>query len=425
MFNETRLLKFRNILTVIMLLSMALISCSKKDDLSNTNILEFETTAYSIPQSGEVVIKIVTTKAVSSTTTIPFIISGNAIKGTDYELSADLFVIPAGGKIGEVKVKATASFDINKSFKLNLGNIPAGINAGNLLYTEVSITPRDIILYSFEYQKVDLSEELEVNLILQSAEGIFTTDKELRIPVIVDKSSTAVEGKNFAFDGPREFVVPAGKTKGVLKLKSILSDAGKNQIILKLGDVNNHYVAGNYSSTKVSIVGSSWDKLPGTWKFKAFTNAIWLDENTSGMGDDPTMLPKVNAGDLIMIDSNAVLSVQMTGDLKNYFRTATLISLGEFTERLQEAGGIRPPAVRVLLLNVSAMNVYFSSVKQKIRSGELGLRVFTEGGKDIMEVTIRDYEPLDFLANTYNLYKEFDNPAMKSIPLRFHFERVN
>lgn len=422
MFNNTRYLK--NTLTVLLLALFTLSSsCSKKDDAANT--LEFDLTSYSIPVSGEVVMKIVTTAPVATETKVPFTLGGNAVKGTDYELSADVFVIPAGGKIGEVKVTAKASFDYQKKIKVNLGTIPPGIQAGNLLFTEISIEPTDILLYSFESQKLILMESAEVNLNLTAAAGSFVAQQELRIPVVVAEGSTAVEGVHFAFDGPKEFIVPAGKTKGVLKIKFLKQQAGKDLVILKVAPTSSHYIAGNFNSTKMTIFGSSFNKLKGTWKFKAFTNRQWMIDNIYGM-DDEAAFPKNTAKDLITINEDGVLSTEMTGDLKNYFRTSTLSNLGEVTEVLQEAPGFPPPRVKIQLVQLSAINVNFSAVKQKIRSGQIGFRVFTEGGKDILEVTLRDYEPTDFLVNTYEMYKEFgDVPAMKSMPLRFQFERVN
>ena len=116
----------------------------------------------------------------------------------------------------------------------------------------------------------------------------------------------------------------------------------------------------------------------------------------------------------------------MTGDVKNYFREATLTNLGEVDERLQEVAGFPTPKVKMQLVKLSALNVSFSATTTNVRAGELGLRVFTENGKEILEVTVRDYEPTNFLTNTYKMYKTFgDVPAMKSMPIRYHFERVN
>lgn len=425
MFNNNRLLKFRNILGAALLATMTLSSCGKDDELSKRgNVLEFETTTYSIPQSGELVIKIVTTAPVSTDVSIPFKITGTAEQGTDFDLSSETFVIPAGSKIGEVKVTAKASFDLNKSFKVVLESIPSGINAGNLLFTEVSIGMKDILIYSFESPKLTMTETVDIKLSLIAAEGTFISPTEMRIPVeLIAGTTTAIEGVHFEFDGPKEFVVPAGKLQATLKLKFLKQEIGKTTIALKLAPNNNHFVAGNFNKTSINIDGSNFSRLKGTWKYKAFTNRTWLIESIYGM-DDEALFPKSNTNDLIIIDENN-LSVQMTGDLKNYFRNANIKDNGEITERLQENPGFPPPSVKMQLVELSTVNVFFSPLKQNIRKAEVGFRVFIENGKDILEITIRDYEPTDFLSNTYEMYKGWDNPAMKSMPLRFHFQRVN
>jgi len=425
MFNNNRLLKFKNILGAALLATMTLMSCGKDDELSKReNILEFETTTYSIPQSGELTMKIVTTAPVSSDVNIPFTISGTAIPGDDFDISADAFIIRAGSTIAEVKVTAKPSFDLNKSFKATLGKIPSGINAGNMLFTEVSIGPKDILIYSFESRNLSMTETVDVNLTLTAAEGPFISPTEMRIPVeLIPGTTTAVEGVHFSFDGPKEFVVPAGKLRATLKLKFLKQEVGKTTIALRVAPKSNHFVAGNYNRTNIKIEGSNFSRLKGTWKYKAFTNRNWIIENIWGM-DDEALFPKNNTNDLIIIDETT-LKVQMTGDLKNYFRTATITDKGEVTERLQEAG-FPPPSVKMQLVQLSTANVFFSTLKQKIRSTDVGLRVFVESGKDILEVTIRDYEPTDFLSNTYEMYNSFgDVPVMKTMPLRFHFERVN
>lgn len=425
MFNNNRLLKFRNTFAAIIISAVALVSCGKDDELSKRgNVLEFETTTYSIPQSGELIIKVATTAPVSAAITVPFTLSGTAVKGTDYELSADAFVIPAGGRVGEVKVTTKASFDLNKSFKVNLGTIPSGVNSGNLLFTEVSIGPKDILIYTFESQTATMTESADINLSLTAAEGSFVSPTDLKIPVEVTTGTTAVEGVHYAFDGPKEFVIPAGKLQGKLKLKFLKQEAGKTLIVLKVAPGNNHYVAGNFNKTTITIAGSNFTRLKGTWKYKGFVNKNWLIDNMAFSGDNASDLPKFNSNDQIIINESG-LAIQMTGDLKNYFRTATLTDKGEVTERLIEQS-FPFPAVKMQVVQLSAANVFFSPTKQKIRSAQIGMRVFIENGKDILELTVRDFEPTDFLSNTYNDYASWaDLPVMQYFPLRIHFERVN
>jgi len=206
--------------------------------------------------------------------------------------------------------------------------------------------------------------------------------------------------------------------KNNAKLETILRLSKLFRIIL------NNYVAGNFNKTTITIAGSNFTRLKGSWKYKDFVNKNWLTQNMSFSGDSPADLPKLNSNDQIIINESG-LAIQMTGDLKNYFRPATLTDKGEVTERLIEQS-FPFPAVKMQVVQLSAANVFFSPNKQKIRSAQIGMRVFIENGKDILELTVRDFEPTDFLSNTYNDYASWaDLPVMQYFPLRIHFERVN
>lgn len=268
-----------------------------------------------------------------------------------------------------------------------------------------------------------MTESADLNLSLTAAEGVFVSPTEMRIPVeVVKNGTTAVEGEHYMFDGPKEFVIPAGKLQGKLKLKFLKQEVGKTTIIIRIKPGNNHYVAGNFNSTNVTIAGSNFSRIKGVWKYKEFTSRNWIIENIYGM-DDEALFPKSNSNDQLTINDDGLTS-QITGDLKNYFRTATLTDKGEVNEVLVE-NGFPFLRVKMTIVQLSAANVFFSATKQNVRSAQIGMRVFVKDGKDILELTIRDYEPTDFLSNTYNEYSWADFPRMQYIPLRYHFERVN
>src|SRR5690606_29044746 len=110
-----------------------------------------------------------------------------------------------------------------------------------------------------------------------------------------------------------------------------------------------------------------------------------------------------SASDMLTFDEEGV-KVSMTGDLGNYFRNSSVTYVKEEEERLQEEVG--QPKVNIVALNALA-NVAFSKTTVNERQAEIGFRVFTQGGQEILEVTIRDYEPTDFLQETYKMYKSF------------------
>ena len=56
----------------------------------------------------------------------------------------------------------------------------------------------------------------------------------------------------------------------------------------------------------------------------------------------------------------------------------------------------------------------------------VGFRILREtGSPDVLECTIYDYEPTDFLNGVYEMYKDYgSDPIMLEAPLRLQFVRV-
>lgn len=396
-------------------------ACSKKDGPAPL-VIAFDKANYEIPLSGEVVINITASRAVTENITVPVVLSGDAVKDLDYTVSAEAATIVAGSASTSIKITAKENYDREKSIKVDLGGMPAGAQKGPNSSATVGISDGSVIIYSFASQSSNMTETAEVTLELKTISGTYTAEKEMKIPIEVIGNSTAVEGTHFTFDGAKEVVIPVGKSKGSVKLKYVKQEAGKDAIELKLGAVNSHFVAGNYEKTKVVIFGPMFNKLAGTWKYKAFSNLTWVKNNLSFM-DDPEALPKNNTANDKLIFTEKGLAVDMQGDLKRYFRESVMANKGEIQEVLQENG---LPAQKVQMLVVKALaNVSFSAAQPNVREAEIGFRVMKEGGVDILEVTIRDYEPIDFLANYYDFFKNDPAPKMASSPLRFHFEKVN
>ncbi|WEK34249.1 MAG: hypothetical protein P0Y53_17315 [Candidatus Pseudobacter hemicellulosilyticus] len=404
--------------------SLLLTACSK-DDKVEPLVISFEQETAGIPLSGEVAINIVASRTATENITVPVVLSGSAVKGTDYTVSAEAATIVAGTNKATITIKTKNSFGRDKNIRIDLGTIPPNAQRGTISSVVVGIEDGSVLIYSFAAQTNTMTETAEVTLQLKTISGNYTAEKELRIPIELGAGSTATEGTHFSFEGAKEVVIPVGKSSGTIKLKYLKQEAGKDVIELKLGAVNSHFVAGNYEKTKVMIFGPLYTQLVGTWKYKAFTNLDWWIEGMSGMGDDLTLMPKNNTEADQLIFAETGLQVNMQGVLKNYFRNSELTYVGEIDERLQEAGGIRPPVVKIVLVKAKA-NVAFSATTVKERLAEVGFRTFKESGKDILEVTIRDFEPVDFLTETYAMYTLFgDVPVMKTMPLRYHFEKVN
>lgn len=394
-----------------------------KDEAVPATAVSLENSAYSLFPSEEVTVKLLAEGYTGKTdVNIPFTLSGTAAEGADYSISAKTFVLKAGATSAEVTIQATDKFEIGKTIEIKLGTLPSGLVAGENATATLGVDTKNLIIYSFEKENGIMTQTAEVTLELKTISGAaYIAEKEMRIPIAVASTSTAIEGTHFAFKGAKEIVIPVGKSRGSLVLDYINQETGKSSIILKVGTLDKHYVAGNFDETHIAIFGPVAEQLMGKWKYKAFVNQDWLKLNTS---DAARKLPNNNtAADILEITSEG-LKVQMTGDVKDYFRDSQMEYIKEENEYLQEAPGFRPPVVKIQLVKVLA-NVSFSATTKNERQAEVGFRVIKEGSKEILEVTVRDYEPTDFMQQTYAFYKKNgDNPHMKSMPIRYHFERV-
>ncbi len=399
---------------------VVLLSACKKNDNEPDLSLSFEKAAYSISPDGNVIIKLKASGNVGSDITVPVSFSGTAVKGTDYTVPLSAFVIKKGTNYAEMTIATLPAFSREKTIKVDMGNLPAGVQKGEMASTIVEA--KGSVVYSFEKRNNTMTETADVKVQLGTANGPYVVEKEIQIPIIVDASSTAVEGVHFEFEGAKQVVISAGKSAGMVKLKLKKHEAGKDKIILSAGAVSAGLAVGANGKTTISIFGSSYNQLKGSWSYSKFANLKWLSDNTGYM-DNPALLPVKNtAADILTFDEEG-LKVQMAGDLRNYFRNATMTNLGEENERLQELPGLPPPMVKLQIISLSAANVAFSAKTENVRETKIGFRYFKEGSKEMLEVTIRDYEPTDFLQNTWAFYKT-DPDKMKTMPIRLHFEKV-
>ena len=111
----------------------------------------------------------------------------------------------------------------------------------------------------------------------------------------------------------------------------------------------------------------------------------------------------------------------MQGDLKNFFVTScTATYKGEAEKLIEEDSGMRPVYANMTVLEFGEVNVNFSATNSTLRAAEVSFRTITVDDEEILELTIDDYEPTDFLTDEYGLFGDTE-----SLPLRLYFTRVN
>lgn len=404
--------------------SMIVAGCSKKDDGPRPYTIQLEQDQYGLPIEGQVRVNIIADRIATKDIIVNYEVTGT-ISEDNYEVNQKSFVIKAGQKSGEVVFTIDPSkIQDTQKLKIQLKATEVEFNLGSLNSAEILILPANSIIYSFDKENYIMTENVEVTVKLMTVTGNYITQSEIRIPLVLGANSTAIEGEHFEFvKGIREIVIPAGKSEGKIELKLLEQEVDKDRISLEMAGEHPLLKPGNYEFANVFVFGSQYKKLVGTWEFKAFTNQAWWIGNNSWGGDDLDLLPTANAKDKITFDEEGI-SVAMTGDLKNYFRKSPLSYVKEESEALQEIPGFPITRVNIAVVNALA-NVAFSATTSTERLAEMGFRVFEEDGKEFLEVTIRDYEPVNFLQLTLGMYKSWEVvPYFKSMPLRYHFVKV-
>ena len=367
--------------------------------------------------------------SLASPVTVPVAFSGTAVKGSEYSVSAEQFILGGNNQSLSITVTALDNYDEAKEIVATLGSV-ADFIPGKNATTKISLGVKGKIMYSFSVKSMTMGETGSVQLDLYTATGAkYTAEQDIVIPIEIAESSTAVENTNFTFEGAKQLVVAQGKSSGAITLKAGTLETGKDKVVLKTGLENNKgFVRGQYNEITVTIFGSYFSKLEGTWKMSAEGNYDPTEfanlNGSSSDNDKPTFdadmaaLPAYNAKDrLIFTEEGLTTSLEST--LKNFFRENSGISKGEEII-VREGMGTKVPLQLILLDNV---NRYFSATEQsEDTEAYIGIN-FKDGDSNKMKIYFVDYNSKSFLVD--KIYYDETKPTATYSPfISFTFERV-
>lgn len=418
----------------LFLLSFAvglLCSCSDDDDAPS---LSFSKATYTMAPEESLNVEIRSSVAVKENTVVKFTISGTAVEGEDYTISAGEVIIKAGQNSAQIQITPKENYNEDRMIKLDLVAVD-GYGFGDFKIALISIEPKDKLIYSFQQEYYVLANELTIELSLKklSDQGAYIPLEDLHIPFSIAEESTAVEGTHFSIAGNiKEFVLKAGETKTKITINFLSQETDKDKLVLEMKDLGIRFVAGNFSKTTVKVYGSTTiGKLFGKWTFKTALSYDYWPEYLAQSGypaSEFTNFPRNNSNkDTLefVTGEKDMLKVHMTGDFKNYFRDCDIVYLRDEAERLAEEGGYPVSKVTISIMRMSKANVPFSASKIKERAAEIGFRVLEDG--KTLEVTVIDYEPVDFMAQVYQDalgYTPEGELPMRVYQLRYHFTKV-
>lgn len=367
--------------------------------------------------------------SLASPVTVPVAFSGTAVKGSEYSVSAEQFILGGNNQSLSITVTALDNYDEAKEIVATLGSV-ADFIPGKNATTKISLGVKGKIMYSFSVKSMTMGETGSVQLDLYTATGAkYTAEQDIVIPIEIAEGSTAVENTNFTFEGAKQLVVAQGKSSGAITLKAGTLETGKDKVVLKTGLENNKgFVRGQYNEITVTIFGSYFSKLEGTWKMSAEGNYDPTEfanlNGSSSDNDKPTFdadmaaLPAYNAKDRLVFTEEG-LTTSLESTLKNFFRENSGISKGEEII-VREGIGTKVPLQLILLDNV---NRYFSATEQsEDTEAYIGIN-FKDGDSNKMKIYFVDYNSKSFLVD--KIYYDETKPTATYSPfISFTFERV-
>lgn len=400
---------FKRILTFVAasVAAMSLVAC--QDDSKPT--IEFERILYTVYQKGSVDVALTISEPASSALTVPLIFSGNAEKGTDYEVSAESITIAPGETSGTVTVRDKG---LNEEKQISLGfTAPVGYNIGTKLVAVVSPDMQEGLVYSFALDRAYAHESLIaiINVTGTVSGKDFKATEDITVPLTISGpgasylESTDTGAQNYA-------VIKAGDNKATAKFKVSETFSGDENAVLTVNtNDDSRFIPGDNHSVSIAVRGvQTPDKLIGTWKFNKIFDLDELNEFFAGMEDDIDALPTHNDGFTLTFAKEADGSVSLTpggtGDFNNFFRKATVklaapmnscaktITLGKYTA--YELNMMFGSTSMVYQFNtyyeLSSANRSFSSTNESLGKATVVFNLVDDG----LVMELRDYNEPPF-----------------------------
>ena len=411
---------FRRILTFVAasVAAMSLVAC--QDDSKPT--IEFERILYTVYQKGSVDVALTISEPASSALTIPLVFSGNAEKGTDYEVSAESITIAPGETSGTVTVRDKG---LNEEKQISLGfTAPVGYNIGTKLVAVVSPDMQEGLVYSFTLDRAYAHESLIATLnVTGTVSGKdFKATEDITVPLTISGpgasylESTGTGAQNYA-------VIKAGDNKATAKFKVSENFSGDENAILSVNtNEDSRFIPGDKHSVSIAVRGvQTPDKLVGTGKFNKVFDLVEMNEWFAEYEDDVNALPTHNNGFTLTFSKEADGSITLTpggtGYFNNFFRKATIniaepknpcpkaIILGKHSafEQNQWYENTSMPYQFNTYYKLSSANRSFSSTKESLGEAIVVFNLVDEGL--IME--FRDYDEPGFGEMWWSLDEAF------------------
>ncbi|MCR9011523.1 hypothetical protein [Gabonibacter chumensis] len=388
----------KNILFLFALFTFGCLATGCNDDDDKDSTLSFDRAVYILQAEAPLEVTLLASVPASEAFSVPFDITGTAVLDEDYTISARQFEFKPGESSAKIVITPKDNLNEGREIKLALKPV-SGYRLWNNKIAMIPIELKERFSCSFMKAKAELTQKLDVEIqISGELNSNSVPSVDLHLPFIFTEATTAELGKHFSIEGDvNEFVIPAGQKKAKISINFLALEAGKDIIELEL-DPDARFFVGDYNRLTIKIVGPSfYERMLGKWAFKEFASYEFI-VGWCEYPNDLDNMPLDNRPDDILefiSGEKDELKVHMTGDLRKYFRDSEVTFLGEIEDEVSDLEDI----ILLPYMELSNVNVTFSDNQTDIRPARVGFRVLDSG--KTLEVHIVDFEPVDFLQDTY------------------------
>ena len=388
---------------LLLTLPMLLSACNKDDSGASIATISFERRTISL-SSGSVDINLQVSGLDPASTqeyVVALKLSGSASEN-EYELSSDHFVIGGNNPVTTIKIRAKNYGSESKNLVMNLV-APEGFTLGTNPSMIVTLGTQEAIVYNFLEGTMELKDVVKPEITLLNMDGSkYSVSQEMHIPAVVDKEqSTAVQGEHFEFDGDAEFVFVPGKERVSVTIKLLKLEEGKDKIVLKVDPEATQYIPGDPGKCTITIVGSDYDKINGTWYvYQQLTDKNFMI-NTNFVDEAAlTGFPVATEDDTFTFDTKKnVLTTSLQSDLKNFFGETCNMTWSDKTYDIGPYDSSMIPPYPISLIDLDNCNRDFSATSTSTeKNAYIGIRLVEEQstGDEILELYLIDYKSKSF-----------------------------
>lgn len=327
----------------------------------------------------------------------PVVFGGTAERGTDYTVSADTFIFGGDSPMDSIVVTALR-LGTDKTVSMAI-QLPEGFEGGKYLTSEFTLHDKlAYISFASDYKMMTDSTDITFNLTDRAGETKLAKDSiEVFLSVNTEKS-TAVEGKDFIFSDSTRFVIRAGESSGVLKLKSLIPEPaeGMDKIVLNIA-FGEDFGAGETKEIEVDLLDSKWNHLSSTWAIDSLvTDSLYMEEYWKDECTGYDLLPEFDKNDRFNIDlDNLGFNPDFISAFQYFFNQKSSIRKGKLIDIMTADG----QSAKIQTFILDNTNRYFSKEESsEDKESHIGIRLISsENDGQILDLYVIDHTSHTFM----------------------------